>query len=114
MATESVRDPSQGPFSVFVWVQGGAPGQVIVSQQDGTNWLAGGSSDGALMTDLKSAGRQSRPLTSMIVITDGAWHRVGFVWDGSNRILYVDDIEVARDTQTNLIGSTGGMYFGAG
>jgi len=31
-----------------------------------------------------------------------------------NRILYVDDIEVARDTQTGLANSFGGLYVGAG
>jgi hypothetical protein len=48
------------------------------------------------------------------VITDDAWHRTGLVWDGSNRILYVDDIEVARDTPGGLTGSTGGLTIGAG
>jgi hypothetical protein len=45
---------------------------------------------------------------------DGAWHRVGLTWDGSNRILYVDDVEVARDTQTSPPSSTGRLYIGAG
>jgi hypothetical protein len=39
---------------------------------------------------------------------------VGFVLDGSHRILYVDDIEVGTDTQTSLVGSAGGLYVGAG
>jgi len=66
------------------------------------------------MTDLKSAGRQGKSLTSATVITDDAWHRVGLVWDGSNRILYVDDIQVVKDTQANLPSSPGGLYIGAG
>jgi hypothetical protein len=49
-----------------------------------------------------------------IDITDGAWHRVGLVWDSGNRILYIDDIEVARDTQTSLAASAGVLYIGAG
>ncbi|MCH7556299.1 MAG: hypothetical protein IIB56_02455, partial [Planctomycetes bacterium] len=48
------------------------------------------------------------------VVTDGDWHRVGFVRDGRDRILYVDDIEVARDTATNLESASGGLYIGAG
>ncbi len=48
------------------------------------------------------------------VVTDGDWHRVGFVWDGNGRILYVDDIEVARDTANNLESASGGLYIGAG
>ena len=48
------------------------------------------------------------------MVTDGNWHRLGFLWDGSDRILYVDDVEVARDTQTGLGSSEGGLYIGAG
>jgi hypothetical protein len=36
------------------------------------------------------------------------------VWNGSERILYVDDIEVARDSQTGLTASGGSLYIGAG
>ncbi len=32
--------PADGKFSVFVWIKGGAPGQVILSQESGVNWLA--------------------------------------------------------------------------
>jgi hypothetical protein len=39
---------------------------------------------------------------------------VGLTWDGSNRILYVDDLEVAKDTQAQLGGSSEGLYIGAG
>jgi len=66
--------------------------------------------DGALRTDLKNPAGTGRgaappgpPLISQTVITDGYWHRVGFVRDGSNRILYVDDIEVAHDTADDLV-----------
>ena len=109
-----VVDPAQGPFSVFAWVKGGAPGQMILSQASGANWLMASSPGGLLMTDLKSAGRQGKLLTSTTVVTDGAWHRVGLTWDGSNRILYVDDVEVAKDTQLNLAGGGPGLYIGAG
>jgi len=114
VTTKSVRDPSEGPFSVFAWVKGGTPGQVILSQVNGANWLMAGASDGALATELKSSGRTGKALKSAASITDGAWHRVGFVWDAGNRILYVDDIEVAKDTQTSLAASAGGLYIGAG
>jgi hypothetical protein len=112
--TPFVRSPSLGAVSVFAWVKGGTPGQVILSQENGANWLMAGTPDGALKTDLKPAGRQAKSLTSTTVITDGAWHRVGLVWDGSNRILYVDDIEVVKDTQANLPSLWDGMYIGAG
>ncbi len=114
VTTQFVCNPSFGPFSVFAWVKGGAPGQVVLAQAGTMNWLMAGASDGTLMTDLKLAGRQGKSLTSATVITDDAWHRVGLVWDGSNRILYVDDIEVVKDTQANLSNSSGGLYIGAG
>jgi hypothetical protein len=111
--TKSVRDPSAGPFSVFAWVKGGAPGQVILSQANGTNWLMADKAGGALTTQLSSIVRSpGNPLTSQAVITDDAWHRIGFVWDGTNRTLYVDGLEVAQDAQTTLAGSTGGLYIG--
>lgn len=106
-----VVDPAAGPFSVFAWVNGGAPGQVILSQDKGANWLLA-AAQGALATELKSG--RGGPLISSAIVTDGAWHRIGFVWDGSNRILYVDDVEVSRDAATGLGGSTGGLHIGVG
>ena len=114
--TPFVLDPYTGPFSVFAWIKGGAPGQVILSQTDGVNWLSADSSDGCLMTELRAIGGRTgtTPLVSSALITDGDWHRIGCVWDGVNRILYVDDFEVASDAQSHLTGSEGGMYIGAG
>jgi hypothetical protein len=107
-------DPSKRPFSVFAWVKGGGPGQVILSQAGAANWVMANAPAGMLRTELKSAGRQSSVLTSQTVITDGNWHRVGLTWDGTDRILYVDDIEVVKGGQADLLGSTGGLYIGAG
>ena len=114
VTTECVRDPVDGPVSVFAWIKGGAPGQVIVSQTNGANWLMADPAQGLLMTELKGAGRLSRALCSQTTITDGAWHRVGLVWDGSHRILYVDDAEVTTDTQSSLAGTYAGLHIGAG
>jgi Tol biopolymer transport system component len=115
--TDFVLDPADGAFSVFAWIQGGAHGQVIFSQSNGANWLGADADFGCLMTELipLAAGRfRPQPLISESVITDGQWHRIGFVWDGSNRALYVDDILVAEDTQANLQGSDSGLYMGTG
>jgi hypothetical protein len=119
VTTPFVCDPAAGPFSVFAWVQGGAPDQVILAQANGACWLKAADLQemlktadlqGALMTELKAA--RGAPLFSATVITDGAWHRVGLVWDGSNRILYVDAIEVARDKPGAVTGSTGSLTIG--
>ncbi len=117
VSTPFILDPSDGAFSVFAWLKGGAAGQVIISQTGGANWLLADPSEGRLRTSLsRPAGGRSapQPLISEFVITDGNWHHVGFVWDGSNRMLYVDDVEVARDTQVGLESSEGGLYIGAG
>jgi len=106
-------DPADGPFSVFAWVKGGAPGQVIVSQQDSADWLAV-DSEGKLMTELRSSNQLSDPLHCEEVITDGQWHRIGLVWGGSTRTLYVDGFKVAEDTQDGMEGSENGLNIGAG
>ncbi len=111
--TGAALNPADGPFSVLAWINGGAPGQVVVSQQGAANWLTA-DVEGNLMTELKSPGRSAVPLQSQTIITDGDWHRVGFVWDGANRILYVDDVAVAQDTQDGLESSEGGLYIGTG
>ena len=110
-------NPADGPFSVFGWIKGEEPGQVILSQLNGANWLVADPDLGCLMTELTppAVGRSiPQPLKSESVITDGQWHRVGFVWNGEKRSLYVDDILVAEDTQSNLQGSDGGLYIGTG
>jgi len=100
--TGPVLNPANGHFSVFAWINGGAPGQVVLSQLNGANWLGADPDLGCVMTELipPAVGRfLPQPLESEFVITDDQWHRIGFVWDGANRALYVDDILVAEDTQ---------------
>ncbi len=112
--TDWILNPASGAFSVFTWIKGGAPGQTVVSQPHGVDWLRTDILEGNLVTELKGPGRSDRPLLSQTIITDGEWHRIGFIWDGENRALYVDDILVAEDTQANLQGANGGLYIGCG
>jgi hypothetical protein len=114
VVTDPVLGPSDGAFSILAWVKGGAPGQVILSQQAGADWLVLDSATGVLKTELKSGGRFGKVLSSDTGITDGNWHRIGFTWDGSNRRLYVDDVLVAQDTQTELVDCHGGLTIGCG
>jgi len=114
VSTPFVLNPADGEFSVFVWIKGGALGQAVLSQIGGVNWLCADILEGNLMTELKGTGRGAAALLSQTVITDGDWHRVGFVWDGAYRALYVDDILVAEDTQTGLASSVGGLKIGCG
>lgn len=115
ISTPYIINPCQtNELSVFAWIKGGESGQVILSQLYNANWLLV-DADGKLMTELKNKGRRlGDPLYSETVITDGNWHRIGLVWDGSQRILYVDDIEVARDSEPILTGSFQGLLIGTG
>jgi hypothetical protein len=82
ISTDFILDPSSGPFSVFGWVKGGAPGQVIISQLNGTIWLGLDAQSGTVMTGLKppsSGWVQKKPLVSESTISDDLWHHVGFV-----------------------------------
>jgi len=113
ISTPFVLNPADGKFSVFAWIKGGAPGQAILSQMGGARWLCADPSEGNLMTELKGTGRDATELLSQTIITDGNWHRIGLVWDGSHRTLYVDDVAVAEDEQANLVGSNNDLYIGA-
>jgi hypothetical protein len=124
VSTPFILNPSKGSLSVFAWVKGGAPGQVIISQSDtvvdnttqfGSAWLWADSSYGRLITRLMHP--PFDPLMSETVITDGQWHNVGLVYNfiELRRYLYVDKAEVARDTDiVGGVGSDGGLYIGAG
>jgi subtilisin family serine protease len=114
VSTPFILDPSAGAFSIFAWVKGITPGQVVISQTGGDNWLSTSAGEGKLMTELKPSGRYGTLLFSEAVIVDGDWHRVGLTWDGSTRTLYVDGVEVAKGTQAKPASSTGGLYIGAG
>jgi len=120
VSTEFVLNPTYtySQFSVFAWIKGGAPGQVVLSQMGGESWLCMDSVEGYLMTELKKdLGRfEGDPLSSEAFINDGNWHRIGFVWDGSCRHLYVDGVEVANDAEplSGLNGAFSGLYIGTG
>jgi acyl-CoA thioesterase-1 len=113
-------NPGAGPFTVFVWVKGGRPGQVIFSQSNKTGtgevWLGTDAATGAVLTRLTDGSRITQPLISQAVITDGVWHSLRLAWDGSGRHLHVDGQEVAADKRklNPLRSSDADFYMGAG
>ena len=114
ITTSPLLNPAEASFSVFAWVKGGMPGQTIISQEEGADWLRS-DPQGNLMTSLTSGGRRvGAPLISTVAISDDHWHRVGLTWDGADRVLYVDDVEVARDTLSALKSSDGSLNIGVG
>jgi Tol biopolymer transport system component len=124
VSTPFVLNPADGSFSVFAWVKGGTPGQVIISQADaegqsaiesGGTWLGISQSDGRLMTGLMDI--FFGPLESELVVADEQWHHVGLIYDYTTmkRHLYVDSTEVAIDDGIVAgVQSTDGLYIGAG
>jgi Tol biopolymer transport system component len=121
--TGFVLNPAESSFSALVWIKGGSPGQVILSQTDGTGgagdiWLGADAVEGKLMTKLRSPSGRSPapPMVADVVITDGQWHHVGIViTEQKVRYLYVDGIRVAFDTQPVLLPpSDGGLHIGSG
>jgi hypothetical protein len=121
VSTDFVLDPGKRVFSAFAWIKGGAPGQVIISQADrrvgrtiqlGSTWLGADPSDGRLITTLMDPALGL--LESQSVITDNQWHHVGLAWDWSHRHLYVDGVQVAKDTNVpSKASSDAVLYFGA-
>jgi hypothetical protein len=116
IATPFVLSPADGEFSIFTWVKGGGPGQVIISQaeESGEVWLGIDSSEGKLITGIFDVFFD--PLVSDTVVTDGQWHHVGIVYDLDvyHRRLYVDGTLVAEDTTVVYgVSSDGGLYIGA-
>jgi len=111
LAAPFILDPTKQAFSVYVWIKGGQPGQTIVSQQGAFGaWLSVDAA-GTLSTGL------TFPLpavTSDVVITDGHWHHIGLVSDGSGISLYVDDTEVARSDVSPILPAYGDLQIGAG
>jgi hypothetical protein len=112
-STNPVLDPATGPFSVIAWIKGGGPNRVIVSQSSGADWLYL-NLYGMLTTGLKAHGTDGKTLPSDAHMLDDQWHRVVMTWDGTNRTLQMDGVEVARDTQPDLAASSGVLHIGAG
>ena len=111
-----VLNPADGPFSAFAWVQGGDPGTLIISQADGSG---SGSSWLHISGDRKLGSILNVPdntiLYSNISWDFSLWHHVGVVWDGQERHMYIDGVEVAVDTENigNLTSCDGNLYIGA-
>lgn len=107
-----VLDLSEGPFTLMLWIKGGMPGQVVLSQADGADLLMIDAATGVLATEVL-AFDQWLPFLSESVVTDNHWHHLRLIWDGADRILYVDDVEVFQGT-LKFQPSQLGLTIGAG
>ncbi len=113
--TGFVLNPIDGPFSVFLWTKGGQPGQVLIAQQSGSEWIGIDLVTGGLRTRLTDGGRSTPELVSDVPFSGDQWHQVLLIWDGSLRHLYTDRVEIAADSAPlkSLTHSEGGLFFGA-
>lgn len=116
LGTGFVLDPADGSFTVSIWVKGGRPGQVLLSQALGQVWISIDSVTDGLRSNLLYGTRNAAAIVSHTPITEDQWHFIRLVWDGSRRHLYMDEVEVAADANpiNNLLSSRAGFYFGAG
>ena len=114
MLADAPAELGDGPFSVCLWIRGTVPGRGILFAQGGTRWLYTDALDGSLATDLSAPAGPPQPMFSDVVVTDGQWHRICLVWDGADRILYVDDEEVAREALAEVAPPTASLLIGAG
>ncbi len=48
-------NPGDGLFSVLARIKGGTPGQTVISEPSGVDWLGTDPSEGYLMTELTNA-----------------------------------------------------------
>jgi hypothetical protein len=106
-------NPTEETFSIVTWIKGGEPIQVIISQPVVADVLAL-DAEGNLMTGLNVLGQTAVPLLSKASLTDGRWHRIGLVWNGSRRALFVDSVKVAEDTEDGQGVFGSGLYIGVG
>ena len=106
-------NPAEGPFSIIAWIKGGSSGQVCISLPSAADLLAV-DAEGKLMTDLNVSNQSATTLQSEVLVTDGQWHRIGLVWDGKRRKLFVDGITVVEDTQDSVGIAGSGLYIGVG
>ncbi len=108
-----ILDPKQGPFSLCVWIKTSEYDQVIASQAgSGLDWLSIDAS-GKLATGL-SYPLPMPPLTSDAIIADDLWHHIGLTTDGTSKCLYIDGVEVARDSTPIIMASEDGLNIGTG
>jgi hypothetical protein len=116
VSTPFVLNPAETQFSISVWVSGGEPGHVIISQIDNMDLLSLDQNNGSLVVEFMISGGRvlQQLLISDFIISDGLWHNVVLTWDGTNRSLYVDGVLNAADVQSRLADCDRGFYIGCG
>ena len=111
VSTPHVIDPSAGPFTACAWVQSSVPNRKILSQTNGSGtgrtWLYTDAS-GNLASFLGGVS-----MASYFHTTDGQWHHVALVWDGTRRYLYGDGNNLIPDAYFPPEACDGVLHIGA-
>ena len=106
-----VLDPAAGPFTACAWVKSNVADRKILTQVNGSGtgrvWLYTDAL-GNLNTYLGGA-----PMVSTFHVTDGQWHHVTLVWDGTRRYLYGDANNLLPDAFVTPEICDGGLHIGA-
>lgn len=89
----------------------------IIKSQDGNNqlydWIIGIQNGKIIVYNWRSAGSPLNKYTYSTVLTLNSWFHVGFVWDGTTNIIFLNGISDAISaTTTTGSGWLAGNYFG--
>jgi lysophospholipase L1-like esterase len=111
-----VTGPMDGPFTLFLRIQGGQPGQVLLSQEGQSDWILTDTDSGEMLVGMTAGGRGGIPLKTGFVTTEGRWHELRLVWDGTKRHLYADGLKLVADSQapSNMNLSRRSLLLGTG
>ncbi|MDX2361600.1 MAG: FG-GAP-like repeat-containing protein [Crocinitomicaceae bacterium] len=115
--TAQVLDFSAGnTMTIEAWVQ---PDDIVtnvyyeISRQDGSlDWLLSFQANGTILSFGLDAGGSYEELDVPIVasnFTDGNWHHIVAVYDGSNKYLYVDGLQIGMQAKTGNV-NNGGVF----
>jgi hypothetical protein len=106
---ENTTEFNWGPsasFSFEFWIKTLSTTDMVCiarnSMTNGTFWFAGTNSTGTAQFELRDSWNNYQALTGNTVITDGLWHQIIAVRDGSTgkNILYVDG---TKDNEVNVV-----------
>jgi len=105
----------QDELTLACWIKVAAftvPWETIIAKGDNSYRMSRGPEDGDSI-HFACTGTSGDHLNGSTIVTDDSWHHVACVYDGVNRILYLDGFEDARVSSTGQISaSTYNLFIG--
>lgn len=96
IALGTLNISAQGsPFSVFMWINTTQTGvanddSIMFSKRDGSNTFCFDLEGSNVRVSNWAGSYPTNSITGSKVVNDGKWHNVGFTWDGTTVLIYVD------------------------